>query len=164
MSFWKRSKRSTAQARSTGAAGQVQKRKKPIKRSPPVAMEVKLPALEALESGLAADEVGELIGVGPSTVHKWRKDYADEGIRVVALSVDRKGPAVVKRFVDQHGYTFPVAMAGGQLQAAYGGIRSIPTTFIIGPDGEVAEQMVGAHPMKDYLEAARRAKSSAGDA
>ncbi len=91
-------------------------------------------------------------------LQKIHEDYAEEGIRVVALSVDRKGPAVVRQFIDQSGYTFPVAMAGAELQKAYGGIRSIPTTFIIGPDGQVAEQMVGAHPMNDYLAAARRAK------
>ncbi|MBC8426109.1 TlpA family protein disulfide reductase [bacterium] len=87
------------------------------------------------------------------------EDDADEGIHVGALSVDSKGPAVVRRFIDQKGYTFPVAMAGADLQTAYGGIRSIPTTFIIGPDGKVAEQMVGAHPMADYLAAARRAQT-----
>ena len=91
-------------------------------------------------------------------LQKIHDDYAEEGIRVVALSVDRQGPSIVNRFIDKYGYTFPVAMAGADLQRAYGGIRSIPTTFIIGPDGTVAEQMLGAHPLNDYLAAARRAK------
>ncbi|UCF69095.1 MAG: helix-turn-helix domain-containing protein [Acidobacteriota bacterium] len=80
MSFWKRRKRTAAPSRSTADAGQIQRTSKPIKRSPPVAMEVKLLAIEALGSGLAAEEVRERIGVGPSTVHRWRKDDADEGI------------------------------------------------------------------------------------
>jgi transposase InsO family protein len=62
-------------------AGQVQKPKKTVKRSPPVAMEVKILAIEALESGLSANEVGELVGVGSGTIHKWRKDYADGGVQ-----------------------------------------------------------------------------------
>ncbi len=61
MSFWKRSKQSSA-----GDAGQVQKAKRSVKRSPPVAMEIKILALEALDSGLSADAVGELVGVGKS--------------------------------------------------------------------------------------------------
>ncbi len=77
MSFWKRGK----QARSMADAGRVQKAKKTIKRSPPVATEIKILALEALDSGLSAIEVGELVGVGPSTIHKWRKDYADGGVQ-----------------------------------------------------------------------------------
>jgi transposase InsO family protein len=77
MSFWKRRK----QALSPGDAGRVQKAKKTIKRSPPVAMEVKILAVEALDSGLSAIEVGELVGVGPGTIHKWRKDYSEVGVQ-----------------------------------------------------------------------------------
>ena len=81
MLFRKKGRRASAQARSVGATGQVQKRKKSVKRSPPVAMEVKILALEALESGLSANEVGELVGVGFGTIHKWRKDYAETGVQ-----------------------------------------------------------------------------------
>jgi transposase InsO family protein len=44
-------------------------------------MEVKVLAIEALESGLSAQEVGDLVGVGSGTIHKWRKDYADGGVQ-----------------------------------------------------------------------------------
>ncbi len=77
MSFWKRRKQSFDQV----DAGQVQKAKRTVKRSPPLAMEVKILALEALDSGLSAIEVGELVGVGSGTIHKWRKDYADGGVQ-----------------------------------------------------------------------------------
>jgi transposase InsO family protein len=43
-------------------------------------MEVKILALEALESGLSAKEVGDLVGVGFGTIHKWRKDYNESGV------------------------------------------------------------------------------------
>ena len=39
--------------------GRVGKKKKSVKRSPPVAMEVKVLALEAFEAGLSAQEAGE---------------------------------------------------------------------------------------------------------
>jgi transposase len=76
MSFWKRSKRS-----SVGDAGPVQKTKKSVKHSPPVAMEIKILALEALDSGLSAVEVGELVGVVSGTIDKWRKEYAEGGVQ-----------------------------------------------------------------------------------
>jgi transposase InsO family protein len=44
-------------------------------------MEVKLLGLEALDSGLSAAEVGELVGVGAGTIHKWRKEYAEAGVQ-----------------------------------------------------------------------------------
>jgi transposase InsO family protein len=81
MSFWKRRKQSSEEASSAGDAGQVQQAKRTVKRSPPLAMEVKILALEALDSGLSAIEVGELVGVGSGTIHKWRKDYADGGVQ-----------------------------------------------------------------------------------
>ena len=80
MSFWRR-KRSSDQAVTAGDTGQVQKAKKGVKRSSPVAMEVKILSIEALDCGLSAAEVGELVGVGSGTIHKWRKDYADGGVQ-----------------------------------------------------------------------------------
>jgi transposase len=44
-------------------------------------MEVKILAIEALDSGLSSSEVGELVGVGPETIHKWRKDYTESGVQ-----------------------------------------------------------------------------------
>jgi len=81
MSFWKRRKQSPSSSSEAGDSGQAQKAKSKIKRSPPVAMEVKILALEALDSGLSASEVGELVGVGPGTIHKWRKDYEESGVQ-----------------------------------------------------------------------------------
>jgi len=81
MSFWKRKKQVSTQGKSAGDTGRVQKAKKPVKRSPPVAMELKILAIEALESDLSAQEVGELVGVGSGTIHKWRKDYTSEGVK-----------------------------------------------------------------------------------
>jgi transposase-like protein len=81
MSFWNRRKRGSSTPISPGDRGRAQKTKKSIKRSPPVAMEVKVLALEALEAGLSAQEVGELVGVGSGTIHKWRKDYEESGVQ-----------------------------------------------------------------------------------
>ena len=61
MSFWSRRKQASPRAANRGDKGHVQKAKT-VKRPPPVAMEVKILALEALESGLSAAEVGDLVG------------------------------------------------------------------------------------------------------
>ncbi len=89
-------------------------------------------------------------------------EFADEDISVIALSVDRAGPDTVKAFIDQNKYTFPVAMADANLVRAFGGVPSIPTTFIIAPDGSIAEKMVGIHTKADYLAAVEKAKAVTG--
>ena len=62
MSFWKRSKKKLERA----DIGQVQPVRAGTRRSPPMAMEVKLLAIEALESGAEKRDVASVIGVGPS--------------------------------------------------------------------------------------------------
>lgn len=86
-------------------------------------------------------------------------EYADKGVRVIGLSVDQAGPDTVKSFIAKNGYTFPVAMATADLVKAYGGVPSIPTTFIIAPDGSISEKLVGVHGKADYLAAIKTARA-----
>jgi transposase InsO family protein len=67
-------------------------------------MEVKLLALEALASGLSAQEVGELVGVGSGTIHKWRKDHAEGGVpamcrKASSIAVRKQCSALEERIV-----------------------------------------------------------------
>jgi transposase InsO family protein len=73
--------------------GQAEKGKKVIKRAAPVAMEVKLLAMEALESGLSPQEVGEVLSLSASTIHNWRAAYGEGGVS--ALS--RKASSIAVR-------------------------------------------------------------------
>jgi transposase InsO family protein len=82
MAFWKRLKR--PRAVHLPDTGQVQKAKRTIKRSPPVAMEVKVLAMEALETGLSPKDVGEIVGVVESTITKWRQQYQEGGIETLS--------------------------------------------------------------------------------
>jgi transposase len=43
-------------------------------------MEVKLLALEALQTGLTKAEVADIVGVAPITVSSWQKKYDAEGL------------------------------------------------------------------------------------
>ena len=104
MSLWKRKKRDSRPSPGAGDAGQVRKAKKSVKRSPPVAMEVKLLAVEALESGLSPQEVGELVGVGSGTIYAWRKDHAEGGVaalcrRASSIAVRKKCSALEEKIV-----------------------------------------------------------------
>ena len=62
-------------------------------------MEVKLLALEALQTGLTKAEVADIIGVAPITVSSWQKKYDAEGLPGLYPQVLRiVGPAQGKRF------------------------------------------------------------------
>jgi len=50
------------------------------RRSHIVPLEIKLLALEALQTGLTRGEVAGIIGVAPVTLSKWQKKYDDQGL------------------------------------------------------------------------------------
>ncbi len=73
-----------------------------------------------------------------------KNKYGKDGFEIIGLSVDRDKSAVTD-FVREKGINYPVAFADGDLQEKYGGIRGIPTTFLIDRSGRIADKIVGAH-------------------
>jgi thiol-disulfide isomerase/thioredoxin len=83
-----------------------------------------------------------------NTLHK---QLSDRGFEIVGISVDRdqrSTPAIdlVRAFMKQTPLVYPVAMADMQTVRAYGGIRSIPTAFLVDREGRVRKQYVGMQP------------------
>lgn len=62
---------------------------------------------------------------------------------VLAVSVD-EDPAKVPPFLKKYGLDFPIAYAdqAGAVERAYA-VRDLPTTFLIGPDGQIERRYVG---------------------
>ena len=71
------------------------------------------------------------------------EEYKAQGVEMVGISVDREGVDVVKSFVQGHQVNYPILMSDGKVLPAYGGILSIPTTFVIDKEGEIRKQYVG---------------------
>jgi peroxiredoxin len=89
------------------------------------------------------------------------EEYDAEGIRVVAVATDQQGAEIVRPFIEKNGYTFRVVPDAAQVVSRqFGSIRSIPTTFIIGPDGQVKNKFVGYQDKQVYLDAALAARES----
>jgi cytochrome c biogenesis protein CcmG/thiol:disulfide interchange protein DsbE len=71
------------------------------------------------------------------------KQYKDKGFAMVGISTDRKGARTVRSFALKNRINYPILMADGRVQAAYGGIRAIPTTFVIDSAGIIRHQYIG---------------------
>jgi len=69
--------------------------------------------------------------------------YEKQGLTVIGMSVDETGPQGVKKFANQLGVKFTLAMANDDVLDAYGPIRSIPTTFFINRKGDIVRRVVG---------------------
>jgi peroxiredoxin len=61
---------------------------------------------------------------------------------LLAISVDDDPAKVVPPFVRRHGLSFPVAYGDQSTLRAYA-VSSLPTTYLIGPDGAIARRYVG---------------------
>ncbi len=71
-------------------------------------------------------------------------DHAKDDLVIIGVSLDRKGPEVVKSFMEKHGMNYVVVMGNEKTVEAFGGFRGIPTTFIIDRDGNIRDKKTGA--------------------
>jgi cytochrome c biogenesis protein CcmG, thiol:disulfide interchange protein DsbE len=71
------------------------------------------------------------------------REKRDAGFVIVALSTDRGGPVEVERFLAERGITFPVAMAPRTVVNDFGGVRGLPTSFLIDREGRVRQTVTG---------------------
>ncbi len=81
------------------------------------------------------------------------KKYGKDGFIVLGVAVDpREFTQVdkVKPFVKQMGMNYPVVYDTKGISQMYGGIRSIPTTFVINREGKVIGQIVGSRPKATF--------------
>jgi len=81
--------------------------------------------------------------------------YSDQGLVILGVSVDQGGWLITKEFADKSSINYPVVMANRDIVYKYGSVQSIPTTFIIDPEGRIAGEFVGYRPKAVWEEQIR---------
>ncbi len=71
------------------------------------------------------------------------EDRAEDGVVVLGLSTDVGSASGVVAFLTERGIDYPIGRATNAHRQAFGGIRGIPTTFIIDRRGVVRHRVVG---------------------
>jgi thiol-disulfide isomerase/thioredoxin len=79
-----------------------------------------------------------------------QKEYGEKGLVVVGVSLDEEGPAVVKPFMQQFGVNYPIVMGDQKIAQDFGGVRVIPTTFVIDKSGNIVAKHVGYSPKETF--------------
>ena len=71
-------------------------------------------------------------------------ELQDEGLRIVAVSVDAPGTRRdVRSFVDELGLTFDILLdPSGGIEHAYG-VTGLPTTYLIDREGHIRHKVIG---------------------
>ena len=83
------------------------------------------------------------------------EEFDHENVEFILLSVD-KNPVAVKSFIEKKEFTFPVYTLNGGIPKEFES-PSIPTTYIVSPDGKIIKKKVGmakynTNSFKKFLE------------
>jgi len=81
---------------------------------------------------------------------EFQQTYKDRDFRVVGVSMDDDGWASVKQYVTEKKINYQVVIGTDKLAQIYGGVESLPTTFVIDRDGRIASTHVGLVSKKKY--------------
>ena len=69
---------------------------------------------------------------------EFNKAYRDRGFSVLGVSLDDDGWKSVKPYLAEKKMDYPNTVGNEQVSQSYGGIDSLPTTFVIDRDGRIA--------------------------
>ena len=71
------------------------------------------------------------------------EDYRDQGFTVLGISRDEGSPDLVRAFLREKGITYPVAMAWQASLEGFGEIGALPTSYLLGRDGNMKHRVEG---------------------
>ena len=91
----------------------------------------------------------------PDFVELYEK-YKEEGLLIIGVSLDRGDSRAVKQFSKNYKINYPIVLGNVTVTQDYGGIRGIPTTFVIDRKGNIRKKYVGYRPRATFEEAVKR--------
>ena len=80
----------------------------------------------------------------------FEQKYKDRGFAVLGVAMDEEGWEVVKPYLTESKINYRVVMGNDSIASLYGGVDSLPTTFILDKDGRIASTHVGLVSKSDY--------------
>jgi peroxiredoxin len=81
---------------------------------------------------------------------EFEQKYKDRGFAVLGIAMDEEGWEVVKPYLEQSNVNYRVLMGNDSLATIYGGVESLPTTFVLDRDGRIASTHVGLVSKSNY--------------
>ncbi|MBA4406223.1 hypothetical protein C0389_03015 [bacterium] len=79
-----------------------------------------------------------------------KKKYGSKGFEIIGVSVDTETKSEVVPFIKDYKINYPVVYGNMNVYQQYGGIRAIPTSFVIDKQGKIIASYEGLHPLQTY--------------
>lgn len=84
---------------------------------------------------------------------EFQQQFKSRGLEIVGVSMDEEGWSVIKPFMAERKINYHVLLGDDSVSQLYGGVDSLPTTFIIDRDGRIAvPPHVGLAGKNEYLQ------------
>jgi peroxiredoxin len=74
---------------------------------------------------------------------EFEQQLKDRGFAVVGVSMDEDGWGVVKPYLQEMKINYRILLGNEQVGSIYGGVDSLPTTFLIDRQGKIASVHIG---------------------
>ncbi|HYO82282.1 MAG TPA: TlpA disulfide reductase family protein [Bryobacteraceae bacterium] len=81
---------------------------------------------------------------------EFEQKYKDRGFAVLGVAMDDEGWEVVKPYIVKNKVNYRTVMGTDMVAQQYGGVESLPTTFVIDKDGRIASTHIGLISKGDY--------------
>jgi peroxiredoxin len=91
----------------------------------------------------------------PDFVELYEK-YKDKGLVIIGVSLDEGDSRSVKQFSEKYKINYPIVLGNAKVTKDYGGVRAIPTTFVIDGKGDIKEKYVGYQPRSTFEAEAKK--------
>jgi thiol-disulfide isomerase/thioredoxin len=82
-------------------------------------------------------------------------ELASKNVTIIGVSTDR-GMSImddVSTFVKEKGMPYQIVLSSDDLEAAFGNVRLLPTSFIVGPNGTIVKELVGFQTKDSFVQA-----------
>jgi peroxiredoxin len=76
--------------------------------------------------------------------------YKEKGLEVIGIAMDQGNPENVKEFMQEFGIQYPIVMGDDEIPRAFGGVRAIPTTFLVNAKGRIVKRYIGFHSAEEF--------------
>lgn len=82
-----------------------------------------------------------------------QKEYQAKGVEMLGIAFGQEGVDAVRKFVKEQNVNYTNLLATEDVIRQFGGIKGIPTTFVMTPNGDIFKKYVGYTDKAVFVEA-----------